>query len=388
MKILMLQDDFPPQSRGGAGFSVFDLAQGLKKAGYSVSVVTTCQKKENEAEFDYEGLKVFRIYANYHERWRAYLGLYNPQTIGRVKRIIQTLKPDIVHAHNVHQYLSYHCLKIAKQEGAAVFFTARDVMPFSYGKLATNKYLKNMDYRLSWLDHIKQAEKRYNPLRNILIRKYLKYTDSVFAVSYALKDALQANGIGNVAVSHTGIDVKDWAISDEKLDAFNKKYCLENKKIIFFGGRISELKGSGQAERALQIVKKEIPNAILLVAGRGGIGWLVGDDLKAAYHAADVVLVPSLCFDSFPRSVLEAMACQKPVIATCFGGSPEIVQDNVTGYIINPLNVDLLAQKIIELLQNPQKAKDFGKAGFSRINQKFSRHRHIEQTINYYRAKI
>ena len=168
----MLQEDFPPQTFGGAGFSTFCLACGLYGAGHQVFVITACQKKEDEGYIDYQGLKVFRIFANYHERWRAYLSLYNPQTVRRVREIIREINPDIVHAHNIHSYLSYYCLKIAKEAKKPVFLTARDVMLFNYEKLATKKYLEHGNCHTSWWDHLKQAKKRYNPFRNIIIRHY------------------------------------------------------------------------------------------------------------------------------------------------------------------------------------------------------------------------
>src|SRR3989344_1809831 len=142
MKILILQDDFPPQSFGGAGFSIFYLACGLQKAGHQVFVLTACQSKSLEGEADYYGLKVFRIFANHHERWRAYFSLYNPQTVGKVGDLIREINPDIVHAFNIHQHLSYHCLKVAKKMGKTVFLTGRDTMSFTYGKLATERYLE------------------------------------------------------------------------------------------------------------------------------------------------------------------------------------------------------------------------------------------------------
>jgi glycosyltransferase involved in cell wall biosynthesis len=384
MRILILSDDFPPQSFGGAGYSTFYLACGLKKAGHQIFVITTVRDKKDEGSIDYEGLKVFRIFSNYHERWRAYLSLYNPRTVKKVRKLIQEIKPDIVHAHNLQPNLSYYCLKIAKKFSKAVFFTARDTMSFTYGKLATEKYLKHFNSRVNWQDHLKQAQKRYTPSRNFLIRRCLKYVDKVFAVSNALKGALEQNGIKNVEVSHTGIDVDGWQVSSEKIEEFKKKHKLEGKKVVFFGGRISELKGIEQIKQAMDKIKKEIPETVLLVVGKGGIGWLSGEELRAAYACVDVVIVPSIYLDPFPRMNLEAMAVKKPVVGTCFGGTPEIVQDGITGYVVNPFNVELMAEKILDLLKNPQKAKQFGEAGYQRIKKHFSSEAHVAQTIAWY----
>lgn len=384
MKILILSDDFPPNSFGGAGISTFNLSQGLVKAGHQVSVITTCQKKAEQGNFESDGMKVLKIFANFHERWEAYLGLYNPQTVGRFKKIIKEINPDIVHAHNIHSFLSYHCLKIAKKSGKPVFLTARDTMLFTYGKLATKKYLEKLDPHISCIDNLKQARKRYNPFRNIIIRHYLKYVDKIFAISHSLKQALELNGIKNVEVVYNGIDAEEWQVSPEIVDRFKLKHSLQNKKIVFFAGRISKLKGAHQINQAMVLVRKEVPEAVLLTAGTQGVGWLEGESLRAAYHASDIVVTPSIYLDPFNRTNIEAMACHKPVVGTCFGGTPEIVQDGMTGFIVNPLKTELMAQKIIALLKNEQLAKQMGAAGYERVRKEFSLEKCVNKNIELY----
>lgn len=388
MKILILSDDFPPQISGGASRVAFDLAIGLQRAGHQISVITTCREKKEEKDTNYGGLNIFRIYANYHERWRAYLSLYNPQTVGRVKELIREIKPDVIHAHNLHRYLSYHCLKIAKKYCKAVFLTAHDAMLFNYERLATQKYLQRFDYRTNWLDHLRQAGKRYNPFRNIINRHYLKYVDKIFTVSNAVKEALKANGISNTEVIYNGIDVKDWEISPELVEGFKEKYNLRNKRIILLSGRISKLKGIEQIESAMLGVQREVPEAILLMIGRVGLGWLSGDELKAAYHSADIVVTPSICFDTFNRTNIEAMACQKPVVGTRYGGTIEIVQDGVTGYIVNPFDTEAMAEKIIILLENSEKAERFGQMGLERVKENFSLQKQVQETLRWYQKYI
>ncbi len=125
MRILILSDSFPPNRFASADMVAFRLANGFKKSGHDVFVITTVQDKLQEGEMVYEGLKIFKLYANFHVRWMAYLSLYNPQTVNKIKKIINKVKPDVVHAHNIHFFLSYRSLKIAKQNGAKVFLTAR-----------------------------------------------------------------------------------------------------------------------------------------------------------------------------------------------------------------------------------------------------------------------
>ncbi len=374
MKIVFLSDDFPPQSFGGAGISTYDLALGMKKAGHQVFVVTTCRKSEESGESVYQGLKIFKITSDYPAKWRAYVSLYNAPVVRKLENILKSVKPDIVHANNIHHYLSYHSLKIAKKY-AKVAITFRDAMSFSFGKLMTERYLKNLDARMTWLDHLTQAKKRWNPLRNLIIKYYLRYADKKFAVSHALKKALEQNGINDVEVMHTGIDLSEYQAS----------FGEHGKKTIFFAGRLSDAKGAKVVEEAMQTISREIPGVELVTAGTGG-KWLNREEMKAAYAATDVVIVPSVCFDALPRTVLEASASGRPVISTPYGGAKEMIEDGVTGFIIDPLKKGDLAEKIIDLLKNSEKAEKFGKAGLDRVRINFNLESKIAEYLAIYEA--
>lgn len=411
MKLLFLSDDFPPQSFGGAGIVAFNLAKALCKLGHSVSVITTVQDKKAEGVVEYEGLKIYRIYANYPNRFRSYLSLYNLQTVQKVKKIINEIKPEIVHSHNIHYFLSYHCLKLAKQSGAKVFLTAHDAMLFHYGKLVefidSNDFScpKEFNYKISPWQQIKKYRKRYNPFRNIIIKYYIKYVDKIFAVSDAMKSVLNQNGINNVEVIYNGINSSEWQVDDSGTEIFKKKYNLIDKKVVLFGGRLSASKGGHQAILAMSNVIKEIPEAILLIMGEKNsyaekmvviakemsidknivfTGWISGNDLKMAYHASSIVLLPSICFESFGLGCIEGMACKKPIIVSCFGGPKEIVINNKTGYVVNFFDQITSTSKIIDLLKNKTKAEEFGRNGFERVLQEFSQNIQINKTLNYY----
>ncbi|MFZ2484663.1 MAG: glycosyltransferase family 4 protein [Minisyncoccia bacterium] len=386
MKIVFLSDDFPPQSFGGGGISTFDLALGVKNAGHEVYVVTTCRKVEESGESEYNGLKIFRIASNYSPKWRAYLSIYNPKVIRKLEKILEELRPDIVHVNNVHFYLSYYSIKLSKRYAQKVVFTARDAMSFSFGKLETEKYLKTFDARLTALDQLRQARKRWNPFRNILIRHFLGYADKILAVSLALQQALEQNGINNVKVAHTGLNVSDWQASNEEVSLF-KSNSLTGNKLVFFAGRISKAKGSEVANQVMTKVQKEIPEARLLIAGGSG-HWVNRDEMRIAYATSDIVLVPSVCFDALPRVVLEASASGKPVISTPYGGAKEIIENGVTGYIIDPFNTDEMARKIVDLFKDSEKAKSFGKAGHERIKSHFNLEKKVEEILDCYKYLI
>ena len=96
----------------------------------------------------------------------------------------------------------------------------------------------------------------------------------------------------------------------------------------------------------------------------------------------------TLVFDSFPRSTLEASASGKPVIATKFGGASELVVHGKTGYVVDPLNPQEIADRSVELLQNKQKADAFGKAGRERVEAEFNLSSKVDELVATYRALV
>ncbi len=392
MKILFLSDDFPPQSFGGAGISTYELALGMRDAGNEVFVVTTCRRKEDAGEFEENGIHIIRLQSNYDNRFRAYLSLWNPLITRKVSIYLDKIRPDVVHANNVHQYLSYHCIKVAKRFSRGVIFTARDAMTVSYGKLATREYLNKGLVTLSLRDNLRQAGKQYNPFRNILIRKYLKRTDRIVAVSNALREVLEGNRIKNVSVVHTGVLPSER--DSKSLTNFKLKYGLEGKSVILLSGRISVGKGAEQIFSACSIAFSEIPSAVLVLVGSFDAGvkkifssksydgirdkvvliaWLDREDMELAFHSAYTVLVPSVTFDAFPRSVIEAMAANKPVITSPYGGAKEAVEDGKSGYIIDPMDTALFSCKIRDLLQDSLLAQKMGRYGGEIIRTRLHR---------------
>jgi glycosyltransferase involved in cell wall biosynthesis len=385
MRIALLHDDYPPLHQGGAGVIVHELAKQFLAHGHKVLVLSTVQNKRFAGSDLFEGVEIERMYAHSPERWRAFLSLSNPYVVRQVRKKLAEWKPDVVHAHNVHWHLSYHSLKAAAHGRIPVFLTAHDVMLYHYGKA------KNAA-RISAWELLRSYRFRFNPIRNFIIRRYLRSVTGVIAVSEALQEALEANGIEVRGVIHNGIDVSKWKESKEAILDFKKRYRL-GQHVLLFAGRLSGLKGGAVILEMLQHISQSVPDVQLLVLGKKDAyaqrmlatakeknllqrmvftGWLHGEELHRAYHAASLVVVPSLYLDPFPTVVLEAMAAGQPVVATNLGGARELVVDGETGYIVNPLESAAVIEKLTELLHNPKKCQQFGAAGYRRVSEHFS----------------
>ena len=224
MKILFLTDDYPETEGSSVTGVVRTLDHGLTKAGHDVSIMTTHRTTENPGIV--RSGHVVSIPVSYRTSLRHYKNLYMPAVSRMIDTEIARLKPDVIHAHNVHQYITYDALRIARKHTKKVFITLHDVMSFSYGRLRTDRYLKSegADVRTSFMDHIAQAGIQWNPLRNVWIKRILqKNVEKVFAVSSALKHALDTHGIPHVEVLPNGTDMTMWQATPTLIPPFLKK---------------------------------------------------------------------------------------------------------------------------------------------------------------------
>ena len=413
MRILVLSDRIPPENRGGAEVAAWNLAKGLQQAGHEVHAIAATPGEPFEEVRD--GIATYHIHANYPERFVPYLSLYNPQTIRHVRRLYRKIQPDVVNAHNIHNELSYFCLTLANRMGLPTVFSTHDVMPFAYAKLdhwvdpKVCGVSSPAAYRLPKGYNRRQARLRYNPFRNRVIRNILtNNTQARNTPSLALKQAHEANDLPPYKVIPYGFDVEQFQVSPEGVEALRDGLGIRGRKIILFAGRLTGGKGVVQVMQALDQVVKQVPEALLLVLSRRDIraqvqqpefqhllgvhvqtgGWLTGDDLIAAYYLADVVTVPSIIMDTFPVINLEAMAAGKPVVATCYGGSPEAVVDGETGYIVNPFDTDQFAGRLIQLLSDDDLRHAMGRQAWLYVQETFPIQRQVREMVTLYQSAI
>lgn len=398
MKILFILDEFLPEHSGGAANVAFWLAKGLIKSGRELTVLTATFNPENVGKVEIEGVKIRKILGRPFGKFRNFQNLKNRDILKKTKKFLAEYRPDVVHIHTLHHQFSYEVIDLAKQFSKAVFLTLHDAQTVYNGKLYPKRKICDLNpvynYKVNWFDNLKRDGFGYNQLQKFFIKRTLKKADKIFAVSNALKGALEANGIYNVETIHNGIDADEW-MGGEVIG-----------KNILFAGRVDEAKGVKVLIRAFIMVNSQIPDAKLTIVGDGDFSpfggspegekteknknikilpWQSREEMKKLFAESAVVTVPSLYIDPFPTVNLEAMAAGRPVVGTCFGGTPEAVVNNETGYIVNPYNEKELVEKIVDLLKNPEKAAAFGKAGRERVEKRFSVENQVEKTLFWYK---
>ncbi|MEK6527575.1 MAG: glycosyltransferase family 4 protein [Nitrospirota bacterium] len=143
------------------------------------------------------------------------------------------------------------------------------------------------------------------------------------------------------------------------------------------------------ALRAFNIIKRTYPDAQLMIAGTGSeenrlkklkeemslkdvyfLGAMSHSKLSEIYDKCDIMMNPSNA-DNFPGSILEAFACGIPVVTTRVGGIPFMVKEGENGFLVNPDDYDILAERVLKLLQNPKIAQTFSING-RKVAEKYS----------------
>jgi glycosyltransferase involved in cell wall biosynthesis len=162
-------------------------------------------------------------------------------------------------------------------------------------------------------------------------------------------------------------------------------------------------KGQDWLIRAHAEVRKEFPNAKLLLAGDGPtrpqLEYLAGElnltgsvifagfvtDVESVYAALDVFLLPSL-FEALNNSLLAAMAYEIPSICFDRGALSEIIEDGQSGLLVEAANTSAVHSAITKILRDPAAAKKMAEAGRQRIAQNFSAQKMIDASLRLYES--
>jgi len=111
-------------------------------------------------------------------------------------------------------------------------------------------------------------------------------------------------------------------------------------------------------------------------------------DAPALTAACDCTVLPAIKREGLPKSVIESMVYEVPAIVTDTGGSAELVVDGESGYVVAPSDPDAIARRIMTLFQDPEAAKEMGKAGRKRIGDHFQVQQSIDQTREWFQRLV
>lgn len=410
MRILLLNDLHDPRI-GSSVRQMYQLAERLRVLGHETLVVSTTPEAGKAGRTEILGSEVDLLHSDYPMRFRAWVALANKRVLPGLRASLAAFRPDVVHSHLIHTHLSYASLTESRLAGAGVVFTAHDSMSYCYQKLTCfhggeEHGHSRKDYRAYWQKCIPCQRLRFRPGRNRAIRKVLaRDVDRLTVVTDELGAAVRANGIRVDRTVNNAIPLRTELPPPGAVDAFRERFGLQGKRLVAVAGRLHDQKGIRQVFAMLALLRAEFPDLRLLVMGKEEVyrsgfdavaraagvddlviptGWLDGEELDCAYASLDAMLSPSICFETFGMLNLEAMEHEKPVVATSFGGCPEVVTDGVTGFVANPFDIEAFAERIARVLRDPELAARLGKAGRARLEEHFTIPRMADEFLEEY----
>jgi glycosyltransferase involved in cell wall biosynthesis len=290
----------------------------------------------------------------------------------RLSRLIKQLRPDVVHAHDPHG--------VAMAALALSMSTQLDKPPLVAAR--------RVDF------HIKG---------NSLSRWKYRQVDCFICASEAIRKMLVADGVpaARAVTVHEGIDLGH--IEAAPAANLHAELWLPHHAPIV--GNVAALvphKGQRHLIEAAAIVVKRVPDARFVIAGEGELRpalerqikdhhlekhvFLAGfrPDVVSVHKAFDIFVMSSVS-EGLGTSLLDAMACGKPIVATTAGGMPEVVKDGQTGILVPPRDHEAMANAIIRLLSDAAARRAMGAAGEARARAYFSAERMVQDTFEVYR---
>lgn len=325
----------------------------------------------------------------------AVTGIYNPEAYRFMRAYLARHRPSIVHAHNLYPQWSAAVLAAGRDAGVATLFTVHCQVltcPTWYHLHKNRVCEKCCLSGEHWciLQNCRQniVESAVYALRHFIVRKRGLFRDNVtifIAPSKFMRGKLLAAGFSadQVRVIWNAV-----AIPEQPADPKNGGY-------VAFAGRLSPEKGVGTVLAAA----RTLPDVQFQIAGGGPleqdlvrqapanvrfVGFLDRDGLARFYRGARLHVVPSVSYEAFPLSAAEAMSFGLPVIASQIGGLPEMVDENVTGLLVEPGNAEMLSAKIRALWDHPHRCHEMGSSGRKWAEAHLTKDVHIASLLAAY----
>ena len=293
----------------------------------------------------------------------------------KFSRVIKRLAPDVIHAHDPHG-VALAALALSMGSAAA-----------KGGPTPALVAARRVDFHLKG---------------NSFSRWKYRQVDVFIAASEAIRQMLVADGVPDdrTVTVHEGIDIEH-VLAAPPVNVHEAFWLPHGAPVIGNVAALVPHKGQRYLIDAAQLVVQQVPDARFVILGEGELR----DHLEKQVHEHHLekhVLLPGFrtdvlgCIKGFDlfvmssiteglgTSLLDAMACARPIVATRAGGIPEIVEDGVNGLLAPVRDHHALAEAIVRALKDPDLRRRLGEAGLARVNQRFTVERMVSETAEVY----
>lgn len=383
--------------RGGSEKYYFELAQLLKSKGHTVGFFSM-KHEENITTGDAEYF-VEEIDLNTGSKLKALDVIYSQENKRLMAKALEEFKPDIVHINNFQRQLSASIIDAIKEKNIPIVMTAHDLNPIcpasimlyngevcddcitkGYAQCIKKKCVKGSTLKST----LGVMEKKYYDFHKVFRKIDCIISPSEFNKNQLVNGKLKYNEI---------VTLHNFVNESER-----NEYVLGD--YAFYLGRLSKEKGILNLIEAIG----DIPNAKLLIAGDGPererieayisehkldgritlLGYQNQDSIHKYITNSRFVVIPSICNENCPYSVLEAMEIGKPIVASRIGGIPELIADGENGYLYKADDINELKEKLTLLLDDDEKVNSFAQKSRELYESYYSPDSYYNELIKIY----
>jgi L-malate glycosyltransferase len=343
MRILLLSDADNPHT--------LKWASGLSKAGLTVGLFSFRKALSNI----YNDIGIKLLNENAYDKNIVSRNLLQKlkyvTAVSSLKKAINTFNPDIVHAHYASSYGMVGAL--SQFHPFIISVWGSDIYDFPKQGFLQKKLIK---FNLSKAEIVCSTS-------HVMEKETKKFTDKEivvipFGVDTDIFRKAPESGSNSIVIGTVKTMDEKYGIRF-LVEAFNilrKKYSSLPLKLL--------LVGSGSQEAYLKTLVRNLN----LESDTTFTGFIPNDKVPIYHNKLDIaVYVSTLDSESFGVSVIESSACEKPVVVSRVGGLIEVVDENVTGFVVPPKNAAATADAIEKLLLNPQLQLQMGMEGRKKV---------------------
>jgi glycosyltransferase involved in cell wall biosynthesis len=371
---------------GGPALHVTYLTTGLRDRGYDTTLVAgKLARGEDTMAFvaREQGVDVLRI----PQLRREVSPLYDPVAIARLVQTIKTVRPHILHTHTAK----------AGAVGRTAGLLAGDARP----PIMIHTY------------HGHVLRGYFDPIRTEFFREterlLARQTTRLIAVGPEVRDDLVELGVAppeKFSVIRLGIDLEQRVADRSEREEYRRLFGVpEDRFVVGWIGRMTAIKRIPDVLLAFRRLLDRGVDATLCLVGDGpdrpdaeerahqlGIArrtLFVGyqRDVAPYYSMFDAFLLPS-ANEGTPVVAIEALAGERPVVATRVGGVPDVVDDGADGFLVEVGDVDGLAARLEELARDAELRRRLGAAGRERVLPRYRVSRLVDDVDALYRELL
>lgn len=404
MKILLIHVCFSESFQTGINPIVFGTYETLKKQGHEVYIFAGDAKPYYDESYEYSKYFTKSATAIPKKNKLTHLKVllnssYNIQARKNLEKMLNEIKPDIVHIHTTLD-ISFSVLKPIKKRKIPVIYTFHDtgllcpalfntdtincikckgfnVLPCTIQKCVNGSFIKSICFSFKAL-----MERYLGAFRDI---------DRYITVSEATKNCLS-----NYNIDEKKINVLPNFISKNLMVSPSEN---QESKYFFYAGGIHKIKGIYTLLKAIKYLPKEIE---FHIAGTGNyddlknfiednklnnikfLGQLTKEQMQEEYKNCISVIMPSEWFETFGMINVEAAIYAKPSISSNIGGLSEVVENNKTGLIFEPKNVEQLKECILKYWNNRELVIEHGKNAREKVLREYNEDVYFEKLLKIY----